>query len=83
MILYDLATTREKIRKVKWVRPDISESTYIETIGLMAKNEGKLFSNLNAWKLTLKKLLKEAQNYYEGFCNETIQRSNNWGGFLV
>ena len=65
LILHDLETTREMIKKVKPIRPDIDESDYVETIEVLSKNERKLLSSLNTCKATLKKLLREAQNYYD------------------
>ena len=65
LIFHDLTTTREMTKKVKPIRPDIDESDYVETIEVLSKNERKLLSSLNTCKATLKKLLREAQNYYD------------------
>ena len=62
--LSDLAATRAKIKKVQWIRPDIPENTYVETLALMKSNEKQLKNCLNKCKISLKILLKEVQNYY-------------------
>ena len=77
-VLKTLNETKEKLKEVRWCRPDMDEDDYPMTLSLMKDTEREAKVNLRESKRLVKKLLSDCQQFlfflksHSFSCKETL-----------